>query len=156
MTGAEWGELGDDLSRDTPLRRWLIERMMKDGKSREQAEHKADEMADVYHALAKPESQRTEAETAAVEKAKTDPDYPRYTGGLSKQKGLLVADDDKRSSFTRSTPESVEARSDMFASVPDLSSQHKIALAATVPAASPAPSPVAPVTAQPGMAGLDL
>lgn len=154
MTGAEWKGLSEDLRREGSLRDWLIEQMMRDGKPREAAERKADEMADVYGAMAKPPSQRTEEEAASIERAKSDPDYQRYTAQLAAQQGRADMDNDQRKSVTMGQASSVEARNDAFASVSNLSEHHR-----GVSAATQSPSPQAPlpkVQPAPGMAGLEI
>lgn len=73
MTGEEWGEFADQLKGDTPLRKWLVEKLKKEGKT----EGKANEMADQMALLAKmqslPPSQWTPEMKALDEKLKADP-----------------------------------------------------------------------------------
>lgn len=118
MTGRKWGEMGEELSRDGELRRSLIDRMVRDGKTREEAERKATEMADVYRALSKPEPQRSDAERAAVQRAQSDPDIQRYTSTVSRD---FTAGSRPRSSSERRVENSdqhvsVEARADVLSS----------------------------------------
>lgn len=45
MTGEEWGEFADQLKGDTPLRKWLLEKLKKNGKTDAKANEMADQMA---------------------------------------------------------------------------------------------------------------
>lgn len=153
MTGAEWGELGEELRRDGPLRQWLISRMIRDGKTSAQAAAKADEMADVYTALSKPPSQRTPEENAAIERAKRDPDFQRYTSQAAKQQfGGEVSGNGPRDGQSNS----VQDRAALFTSAPDLSAGYSGALATTVPLDAPKKIANEPLTAPAASAGLDV
>lgn len=52
MTGEEWSEFADQLKGDTPLRKWLLEKLKKEGKT----DGKATEMVDQMSLLAKMQS----------------------------------------------------------------------------------------------------
>ncbi len=52
MTGEEWGKFADQLKGDTPLRKWLLEKLKKEGKT----DGKATEMVDQMSLLAKMQS----------------------------------------------------------------------------------------------------
>lgn len=120
LTGKEWSELADMLGKDGPLRDRLIQRLIEQGKSRDEAEKKADEMAKLYRILAKPESQRTEEERRKVEAAKTDPDYTNNTKWLAYQRdemsGYARESAVEKQSMTAAQTESVETRADLLAS----------------------------------------
>jgi len=155
MTGAEWGELGEELRRDGPLRQWLISRMIRDGKTGAQAAAKADEFADVYTALSKPPSQRTPEENAAIERAKRDPDFQRYTSQAAGQQlgggGVSV------SSLREDRTRSLDARTEAIAGAPHLSSEYRAALAASEPLDSPKPTGASTPAPLPlASAGLDI
>lgn len=79
MTGKEWGELADFLEQNPRFKEELIQRLMRDGRDRQAAEKKANEMIEVYRIMAKPESQWTEEERRKVDAAKTDPDFLNQT-----------------------------------------------------------------------------
>lgn len=157
MTGTQWQSLSNDLKEDGALRDWLVEQMMRDGKTREEAERKTDEMADVYGAMAKPPSQRSNEEREAIKRAESDPEFRRYTKMAVDRKQELSAAADQRQSADADRAASVDDGSDLVASAPDLSAHHRVAVAATPPVASPLPPPVpqAPQSS-PGMAGLDV
>ena len=80
MTGREWGQMGEELRRDGPLREQLIERLMREGRTREEAQRRATEIADVATAISIPPNQRTPAQNAAIEQARRDPDFRRHLG----------------------------------------------------------------------------
>ncbi|MEC3949287.1 hypothetical protein [Sphingobium sp. HWE2-09] len=73
MTGEEWGEFADQLKGDTPLRKWLMEKLKKEGKT----EAKATEMVDQMSLLAKmqslPPNQWTDEMKALDAKLDADP-----------------------------------------------------------------------------------
>ena len=45
LTGEEWGELSEKLSSNSPLRKWLVDKLMAKGKTRAESEKTADEVA---------------------------------------------------------------------------------------------------------------
>lgn len=120
LTGNEWSELADMLGKDSALRDRLIQRLIEQGKSRDEAEKKADEMAKLYRILAKPESQRTEEERRQVEAAKTDPDYTNNTKWLAYQRdgmsGYAKESTIEKQSTTAAQEASVAAGADLLAS----------------------------------------
>lgn len=73
MTGEEWGEFAEQLKGDTPLRKWLMEKLKKEGKT----DAKANEMADQIALLAKmqslPKDQWTDEMKALNGKLDADP-----------------------------------------------------------------------------------
>ncbi|MBO9712691.1 MAG: hypothetical protein J7495_07235 [Sphingomonas sp.] len=155
MTGAQWGELGDELRRDGPLRQWLISRMVRDGKTNGQATVKADEMADVFTALSKPPTQRTPEENAAIDRAKSDPDFQRYTSQAAVQK--FGRSEINGGGMRHEQDGSTTSRAELFTTAPDLSSGYRAALAASEPLDAPklaATTTPAPLPAN--SAGLDL
>jgi len=154
LTGEQWGELGDELRRDGPLRQWLISRMVRDGKTDAQAAAKADEFADVFTALSKPPSQRSPEENAAIDRARSDPDFQRYTSQIAGQHfGGRTAEVSVRSGRT----DSVERGQDAFATAPPLGAHHRASLVATTPLDVPKPVATVSNAAMPAApAGLEV
>lgn len=161
MTGAEWKLLSADLKDGGALHQWLIARLMKDGKTEAQAEHKADEIADVTAIMAKPKLQRTPAEEAKMKKAEKDPEFQRIMPELAEQRRGNKAGIEVRGALNGDQATSTTEGADLFASAPDLTRHHRAALVAEKPldlprgagthllSREPAPVPAA-------SAGLDL
>lgn len=78
MSGAEWQAFAQELRGDTALRRWLEERIRRDGHSADAARGIADRVADVADIMAIPESQRTAEQRQRLEAARRDPTLSRY------------------------------------------------------------------------------
>lgn len=74
MTGAEWQAFSDDLKGDTPLRRWMIERLQKDGKTVEEAHEFANTMSVLLAIQAMPEGDRTEEQKKQLNEANKNPE----------------------------------------------------------------------------------
>ncbi|MEJ7928294.1 hypothetical protein WG908_16220 [Sphingobium sp. AN641] len=158
MSGEEYGAIGADLKRDSALRQWLIERLMKDGKTRSEAENKADVIADATTIMAKPESQRTDEEREKVKRAEQDPEIRKIMPKLAEQHRQMNSGMDQNQSLNSGQKISVETGSDLFASAPALSDHYGVALAATQPL-QPAqkitrPTPTTPAPS--GMAGVEI
>lgn len=161
MTGAEWKLLSDELKGDGALRQWLVARLMKDGRTEEEAKQKAGEIADIAAIMATPESQRTPAEQAKMKKAEQDPEFQRVLPELAEFQRTGGAALSQRQSLDTDQIASTQARSEIFASAPDLKTHHRAALAAAEPldvtrpaVAATAPDRPAPMPA--ASAGLDL
>lgn len=164
LTGKQWGELADDVESGGTLHQRLVERLMKQGKSHEEAEAKADEMAKIYRILAKPESQWTEEERKRVEIAKADPDFTRNTKwveDIRQGKSYGAVNEVEQTSTRGAQKASVTARADILdnpiAAPLDLVEHHQASLAATEPLDAPkadvqiaAITKPAPTTAAPG------
>lgn len=60
MTGQEWGEFADNLSKDTPLRQWLVDRIKARGKTEAEAKKEADQAALLARMQSMPKSQWTD------------------------------------------------------------------------------------------------
>ena len=73
MTGEEWGKFADELKGDTQLRKWLLEKLKKDGKTDEQARTMADQMALLAKMQSLPPSQWTPEMKAFNSKLDADP-----------------------------------------------------------------------------------
>lgn len=158
MSGEEFGAIGADLKRDSALRQWLIERLMKDGKTRSEAENKADIIADATTIMAKPESQRTDEEREKVKRAEQDPEIRKIMPKLAEQHRQMDAGMNQQQSLNAGKSESVTARSDLFASAPELKNHYGVALTATEPLQPTQKiAPPAPMTPAPsGMAGVEI
>ena len=74
MTGEEWGEMATLLGKDSPLRRQMIERLMKKGKSKEEAEDLVDQAKRASYLMNIPENQRTEEQKAELRKLEQNED----------------------------------------------------------------------------------
>lgn len=141
LTGDEWGELADAIGKGGKLRQRLIDRLKAQGKTTDEAEKKADQMAEVYRILTKPESQWTEAERAKVEAAKRDPDYEKNAQWLADARqgtAYGAANQIENRSTAAGQQVSVEARADVldappFPNAPDLQENYQAALAAKTP-----------------------
>lgn len=158
MSGAEWSQLGDDLHDDSELRRWLVERLKRDGRSADDAETKADEIADVATIMGKPESERTAAERAKMDKAKDDPAFTKIMAELNEQR--LNGPDRLEPSAGSDRNARISAYADRSSLNPDAADPHRSALGTTATASMPltpaaAPSiPASPIPA--ASAGLNL
>lgn len=73
MTGEEWGEFSDKLKGDTPLRKWLLEKLKKQGKTDAQANEMADQMSLLAKMQSLPPSQWTPEMKALDTKLDADP-----------------------------------------------------------------------------------
>lgn len=158
LSGEEYGAIGADLKRDSALRQWLIERLMKDGKTRSEAENKADIIADANTIMAKPESQRTDEEREKVKRAEQDPEIRKVMPELAEQHRQMNAGMEQKRSLNAGQTASVETGSDLFASAPALTTHYGVALAATEPLQPVQKiTPPAPTTPAPsGMAGMEI
>lgn len=122
LSGDEWGDLADQVGQKGPVRDRLVKRLMEQGKSKADAEKKADEMGQVYRILSKPESQWTDDEKAKVQAAKTDPDFQKNTADVAqymkqeRQAASLGAENKvEQVSASASTAQSVTVGADVLA-----------------------------------------
>lgn len=149
MTGAEWGAFSKDLSSEGALREWLIEKLRKDGKTKDEAEKYADRLAEIARIQAIPESQRTEAERKVWEEAMRDKAARENLELANEHRNELAA--------TKSVPAAAISKGDMalsvssradeltnFPNAPDLSGDYKTALAAQSPLDTPKTIPTSP------------
>ncbi|AUW58052.1 hypothetical protein C1T17_07960 [Sphingobium sp. SCG-1] len=74
MTGAEWGEFADRLKGDTPLRKWLLEKLKKEGKTETEAQKTVDEVALLAKMQSLPQSQWTDNMKALDREMKANPE----------------------------------------------------------------------------------
>ncbi|UDF05349.1 hypothetical protein [Asticcacaulis sp. AND118] len=147
LTGAEWGELGMRLQTDKRMQDWLVNRLMKDGDSREEAVRKAKELADLATILSKPENQRTKEEQAKVDAALKDPQFNKIMPELNEQRIAGNQKLDAEKPLHMEQTQSVGDGAEIFASAPNMTAHHAKANAATVPLDNPekrpAPAPLA-------------
>ena len=73
MTGKEWGDLAAELKKDGPLRDWLMEKMMADGKSKEEAKKMTDQVALLAQMQSMPKSHWTPEMKALDEEMEAHP-----------------------------------------------------------------------------------
>lgn len=73
MTGEEWGEFADQLKGDTPLRKWLLERLKKEGKTDAQANDLVNQMSLLAKMQSIPQDQWTDEMKALNAKLDADP-----------------------------------------------------------------------------------
>lgn len=143
MTGAEWSELSDDLKQDSPLRRWLIEKMKRDGKTTAQAEGMADKLSELTHIQSIPKEQRTVEQQLMLDQGNRDKetnDYLRTVTERYKPTSAIhaVSADNISKAETSVSTEVGADEMVSFASAPDLTASYKIALAAkSLPDAEP-------------------
>lgn len=74
MTGEEWGEMATLLGKDSALRRQMIERLMKKGKSKEEAQDIVDQAKRASYLMSIPENQRTDEQKAELRKLEQNED----------------------------------------------------------------------------------
>lgn len=103
MTGREWAEFADRLRNDDKLRRKIIDAYEAQGLSEAEANRRYDRVTDVADAMKVPPSQRTEEQTALIEKAKGDPSFSTDVKTASK-----ILSDDARP--TTAAPAPVEQK----------------------------------------------
>lgn len=129
LTGAQWQELGQDLRGDTEMRRWLLEKIQRDGKSRAEAERIAKDVADIADIMAKPPSQRTAEEKRRLEDAQKNPELQGYAKEAAEHQKRLRGQRSERDRAVESgsTDKSTAARADelsSFKSAPDMRSHY--------------------------------
>lgn len=95
MTGEEWGEMATLLGKDTPLRRQMIERLMKKGKSKEEAEDIVDQAKRAGYLMSIPENQRTDEQKAELRKLEQDKDVQDVLEAAKKAKPALNIEADQ-------------------------------------------------------------
>jgi len=99
MTGREWGEFADRLRNDDKLRRKIIDALEAQGMSEAEANRRYERVAAVADAMKVPPSQRTEEQTALIEKSKNDPVFANdmktansfYNGGQAPKADVVQA-----------------------------------------------------------------
>lgn len=164
MTGAQWQGMSEALSQDSPLRRWLIDRMKRDGKTEREAEELARQMGRAAAIMAKPEGERTSDERAFLDRVEQNPDMHRYLDAADRfgRDPAAAVSADTNTAMNGTNIDSVSAQADAFegfATAPDASTHYRAALAATVPLDAPrvpaAPTierPISPPTVDSGFA----
>jgi hypothetical protein len=157
LTGEEWGEFADMLSRDTPQRRALVDDIRRrDGLSETQAQRKADEIALLARMQSMPESQWTPQMRALDAELDANPQKRRnFEDHLERANDSIGARQSNTHTQTEiqnsaDTAQSIDAGADLFASAPDLTAHHAEAVAATAPLdARPQPAQIAISTPTP-------
>lgn len=137
MTGAEWGEFSNELKSNSALRQWLLAKMMKDGKTRGEAEALINKLAEAARIQSIPESQRTEEEKQLLLEINNDREAKTYLAQAremdksSAPQSILT-----QTASNATTVNSVNARADIFegfSTAPNLSQHHRAAIAAVEP-----------------------
>lgn len=157
MTGTEWRQLADELGSDSAGHRWLMEYLLRQGKTEEEAEQTARDMKLAADGLSKPERDRTADERAAMQRIEANPESAQIIRDYkdAQEQGFPPAAE-RASKLTNtkqaaSTNAGADALDAPFAGAPDLSEHHRAALSAATPldapqiaaAALPAPQPTA-------------
>jgi len=161
MTGAEWQAFGQELRGDADLRRWLLERIRRDGHSENAARGIADRVADVADIMALPESQRTVEQSQRLEAARRDPTTSRYLDEAAAQHNRQRGASSERDRAARSgsTEASVTAGADElvgFTTAPDIRSHYGRAQTRATPMPTATGAPPPEVAATPSPSGFDI
>lgn len=127
LTGKEWGDLSDQLSKSSPLRDWLIDTIQKKDKlSATQAQAKADQIALLAKMQSLPKDQWTQEMIDLDKQLQDDPklkeDLDGYLKDASIKKAELAGPDKKATaeiSNTTQIEDSIDTRSDLFAIADD-------------------------------------
>lgn len=115
MTGQEWADAADKIRNDDRTRGRLLDYLMSQGLTREQAEREANVFADASAAMSKPESQRTQAERDAITSAANS---RRFQGAMAivKEESEIGfsrnTELDRASNFSENQSTVIAARSD--------------------------------------------
>lgn len=165
MTGAEWGEFADALKGDTALRRWLIDEMMKKGKSQVEAAKQADQVALLARMQSLPENQWTPEMKALDRELDQNPerraeldDYMNRAQGRKVEIGSEINSTVRQSTQNVSVGVgadllvSVRVPNSDFPTAPNLTEAHGRALAATEPLDAPKIIQTASISAGPSPA----
>ena len=160
MTGEEWEDLAEQLSGNTPLRRRMIDRLMREGKTQAEAEEKVDKAAQVSTIMATPESQRTPEQRRILHEAENDNDVKKVVTWGAETQSNSMSREISSLSVESTRNNSIREGADVFASAPHLTAEHARAVAATAPlerssqqiAAAPVQQPVPAAN----MSGLDV
>jgi len=134
MTGEEWADLSEEV-KSGPLRKWLTDRMKKDGMTDDEAERMADKVAELERIQSIPEALRTEQERKTYSDGKDSAQYQKYIQA-SEAGHRELAGEPSRIAFaakSETRENSVDLGSELFASAPDLGAHHAAAVAAVEP-----------------------
>lgn len=132
MLGADWQAFSDELRSDGPLRKWLIDRSIAQGKSEAEANKDADRIADLMAIQAIPPKQRTPEQQKQLNDANNDPEIRSTIAVLKTKRDELAAENAVMRSGQQEA--SVTTGADAlteFASAPDLSRAYAEAVSPT-------------------------
>lgn len=126
MTGKEWEAFADELKSDTPLRRWLLQEIMRrENKTEAEAKKQADEIALLARMQSMPEEDWTPEMKALDRKLDEQPElrakYVEYTEDVKAYKDQNHGLKNANESTIRdsSQDQSVEVAADVLAATPD-------------------------------------
>lgn len=161
MTGAEWESFAIELRGDSELRRWLLERIRRDGHSEDAARGIADRVAGVAEIMAIPESQRTAEQRQRIEAARRDPTLSGYLDQAAAQHHRQRGYSTERDRAVRSGPtaSSVAAGADEltgFTAAPDIRSHYGQAQTRPTPVGAPPLAPAPEVAGAVAPSGFDI
>lgn len=144
MTGEEWGEFADRLKGDTPLRKWLLEKLKKEGKTETQAQKTVDEVALLAKMQSLPPSQWTDDMKALDREMKANPEKS------AELKKVLVSANDRSKEFEgpRTATQQVAEKADTVQESTDARDQMLSADVGKVISIPPVATSVANATAQ--------
>lgn len=141
LTGAEWGELSDKISNDQASRQWLIALMLRDGKTKGEAERDADTIGLAFKGMSKREADRTADEKAAMKRVETDPTLKREAQAYINEQQAPATEREVQAQVAETKSDSANARSNLIVARSDLSAEP--ITPKFNPAASAAPVPEA-------------
>ena len=173
MTGEEWGQFADALQGETPLRRWLVEEIMKKGKSQAEATRQADQIALLARMQSMPEGDWTPEMRELDRELDQNPEKRRefddYLSRAANNDGLAMGRSLNRESRSADQDTSTDVGADLlasgggvavdleapssrgrsdFAGAPHLTAEHARAVVATEPLDAPKPVQIAAVPVQ--------
>lgn len=163
MTGAEWGEFADALQGDTPLRRWLVDEIMKKGKSQSEATRQADQIAILARMQSMPESDWTPEMKALDRELDANPERRKeFDDYLNRGRNFeATSPGNVRDATVSGTKQSssVEAGAELlasgcsanadFPSAPNLTAEYGRAVATTEPLDGPKPAQIVAASVRP-------
>lgn len=173
MTGEEWGQFADALQGETPLRRWLVEEIMKKGKSQAEASKQADQIALLARMQSMPESDWTPEMRELDRELDQNPEKRRELDDYlnrGRDREAEIGRETARSAVNANQRASSDARADVlaldsgqavnlnaptsrghadFPTAPNLTEEHGRAVAATEPLDALKPVQIASVPVQP-------
>jgi len=162
LTGAEWADMARELQPGEKGHNWLVDYLVAQGKTKEEAEKTASDMQLAASGTSKPEADRTREENEAITRVNSNPESATILKHYqqAREEGFPPVAQSTTGFTNTSQKASVDAGAAaldaMFPSAPDLTEHHRAAVAATQPLDQP-PSPPLPPTPKPtAVAGLDL
>lgn len=139
MTGAEWRTVADELKDGGAGREWLMEYLLRQGRTEEQAKEEADDMELAARGMSELEADRTDEEREAMRRIESDPQkrevFQRYLD--QRARGFENTASNELSSGHTGNAATVDDGADALAggiTTPfDLTDHHRAAVAATEP-----------------------